>query len=149
MIAVPVNEASGVAAARREAATAAQRHGFDEADAGRVALVATELATNLLKHAGGGEILVGGYEDPGGSGVEVLALDRGRGMTNVHACLRDGYSSAGTAGHGLGAVQRQSQLVDVASWPGIGTGVLARLEPRRPDPDRGRLPSSWGAVSVP
>jgi anti-sigma regulatory factor (Ser/Thr protein kinase) len=148
MFAVPVREASQVAAARRDAMAVAQRNGFDEGDVGRVALVTTELATNLVKHGDGGEILVGAYEDGAASGVEILALDRGRGMANVAACLRDGYSSAGTAGQGLGAVIRQSQLVDVASWPGVGTGVLARIEPRRPSSAPTPPSPGWGAVCV-
>ena len=50
MIAVAVNDVSQVAEARREAATVSEENGFSEDDAGRVALVATELATNLVKH---------------------------------------------------------------------------------------------------
>ena len=53
-----VNDPSATAAARRSATALAVKLGFDEPDVGRVALVVTELATNLLKHAGGGEILV-------------------------------------------------------------------------------------------
>jgi anti-sigma regulatory factor (Ser/Thr protein kinase) len=147
MIAVVINDASQVAEARREATTIAEQNGFSSADTGRVALVATELATNLIKHGGGGEILLGVYEDSDGSGIEVLGLDRGRGMANVEACLRDGYSSAGTAGNGLGSVIRQSHFVDVASWQGVGTAVLARIKAGRP---KRRVPShsGWGAVSI-
>ena len=57
-------------------------------------------------------------------------------MSNVAACLADGYSSAGTAGHGLGAVIRQSHFVDIGSWPGIGTAVLARVSAGTADPAR-------------
>ena len=149
MIAVAVNDVSQVAEARREAATVSEENGFSEDDAGRVALVATELATNLVKHGGGGEILLGSYEDgERNGGVEVVALDRGRGMSNVEACLRDGYSSAGTAGNGLGAVIRQSHVVDLASWPGVGTAVLARIQSGRPNLRCVLSQSNWGAVSV-
>jgi anti-sigma regulatory factor (Ser/Thr protein kinase) len=103
-------DAGSVVDAAATLAAIARRHGFNEVDAGRAVLVATELATNLIKHARGGEILVGPDEGSGKNGIQVLALDRGRGMTNVQACLADGYSSAGTAGHGLGAVRSVSQL---------------------------------------
>jgi anti-sigma regulatory factor (Ser/Thr protein kinase) len=150
MIAVPVQEASQVAEARRAASGIAQHHGFGEADAGRVALVTTELATNLVKHGAGGEIVAGSYEDGDGSGIEILALDRGRGIANVQACLEDGYSSAGTRGQGLGAVVRQSSFFDIASWPGVGTAVLARIAARKADPARpAPAHPGWGAVSVP
>lgn len=149
MISAPVADESQVAEARREAMAIARRQGFDETDVGRVALVATELATNLVKHGGGGEILAGSYGEEPGSGVELVALDRGRGMANFRACLADGYSSAGTAGQGLGSVVRQSDFVDVASWVGVGTAVLAQIEPKRAR--RGGSTSAsgdFGAVSV-
>jgi anti-sigma regulatory factor (Ser/Thr protein kinase) len=148
MISVVVNDQSQVAEARREMTAIARQHGFNEVDVGRVALVATELATNLIKHARGGEILVGPDEGAGKSGIQALALDKGRGMANVQACLADGYSSAGTAGHGLGAVIRQSSFVDVASWPEIGTAVLARIEPGKTHAARKTAHSSFGAVSI-
>ncbi|MGH6672781.1 MAG: anti-sigma regulatory factor [Xanthobacteraceae bacterium] len=148
MISVAVNDASQVAEARRQATALAGHNGFGEGDRGRAALVATELATNLVKHGGGGELLVGTYQDNDGTGIELVALDRGPGFANVAACLRDGHSSAGTAGNGLGAVVRQSHLVDIASWPGIGTAVLARLEAGPANPRRAAPHAGWGAVSL-
>jgi anti-sigma regulatory factor (Ser/Thr protein kinase) len=150
MISVAVQDASQVAQARREASGLAERNGFGADDSGRVALVATELATNLIKHGRGGEMLIGTYEDGGenGGGVELVALDQGPGIANIGACLADGYSSAGTQGNGLGAVIRQSHAFDIASWPGAGTAVLARLKPGKPDPRRLPSQSGWGAVSI-
>jgi anti-sigma regulatory factor (Ser/Thr protein kinase) len=147
-LSVSIKDQSQIAEARREAAALARRNGFKEDDGGRVSLVATELATNLIKHGRGGEILIGAFEDNEGSGVEILAIDQGPGIGNVEQCLRDGYSSAGTAGNGLGAIIRQSQLVDIASWPGLGTGVLARIQPGTPNPKRYLSRSGWGAVAV-
>jgi anti-sigma regulatory factor (Ser/Thr protein kinase) len=150
MQALPVHDVSQVAEARRGAAALAQRMGFSEEETGRVAIVATELATNLVKHGNGGELLVGDFEDGTGEGIECLALDRGPGMADVDACLRDGYSTTGTAGTGLGAVARQSQFVDIFSRPGLGTAALARLQRGRrrktASPD---LDAAYGAVSLP
>lgn len=148
MISIAVMEASQVAEARREAATLASQSGFGENDCGRVALVATELATNLVKHGGGGELLIGSYQDNTGTGIELIAIDRGPGIANVEACLKDGHSSAGTAGNGLGAVIRQSQAFNIASWPGVGTAVLARIEAGPPKPKDVAPHPNWGAVSV-
>ena len=147
MLAIPVQDQSQVAEARRQTAIVAERFGLKDSDAGRVALVTTELATNLLKHASGGEILAGTYEDNTGSGVEVMALDRGPGMHNVEACIADGYSTAGTAGHGIGAVVRQSNSFDIATWPGVGTAVLARFDAAPPS-GKPAAAAAWGAVSV-
>ena len=97
---------SDVGAVRRRFAALAATAGLDEARTGDAALVATELATNVIKHAGSGGALLGCVAAPGGAlGVSIVAWDRGRGM-NVQACLRDGMSTAGTAGKGLGAVSR-------------------------------------------
>jgi anti-sigma regulatory factor (Ser/Thr protein kinase) len=147
-VSVLIKDPSQVAEARREAVSIAARNGFGEVDAGRVALIATELSTNLVKHGRGGEILVNALQESEGSGIELLALDQGPGIGNVEQCLRDGYSSAGTAGNGLGAIIRQSQVVDIASWPGVGTGVLARIQPGTPNPKRATSHTGWGAVSV-
>src|SRR5687768_15258429 len=124
MIRILLADASGVAEARRQAGAFAVRLGFDSGDAGRVELVATELATNIVKHGRGGQILVGDDE----AGLTLLALDSGPGIANLSEALTDGFSSAGTPGTGLGAIMRQSQTAQIATWPGLGTAVLARLE---------------------
>lgn len=149
MLAFQLRETSQVSEARRGAVNLARAHGFDEEAAGRVAIVATELTTNMLKHAGGGTLLVGGFEDATGSGVECVALDRGEGMSDVDASMRDGHSTAGSPGTGLGAVARGSQIMDVYSAPGQGTAILARLEPGRPTSPRRGAQSDYGGVSVP
>src|ERR1700761_735302 len=148
MIALTVQDQSQVSETRRRATEMAGRQGFGDTDSGRVALVATELATNILKHGKGGEVLIGAYGDGPDSGIELVALDKGPGISNWAASLADGHSPAGTAGKGLGAVVRQSHFVDVASWPGAGTAILARLKRGQPPEgfsDTGRI----GAVSVP
>lgn len=146
---VVVTEASQVAEARRRGIARAQAMGFDATAAGRVALVVTELATNIVKYGVPGEILVGTYEDATGTGVEVLALDKGPGLSDLGSALRDGHSTGGSAGEGLGAVRRLSDAFDIASRPGSGTAVLARLSRGRATaPSSGTLPG-FGAVSVP
>lgn len=147
MRAQSITDTSHIAEARRSAVDAATASGFDATQSGRVAIVATELATNIVKHGGGGEMLISTYDDASGSGVELIGLDKGRGIANLAECLRDGFSSAGTAGHGLGAIRRQSQTMEVLSWPGLGTAMLARIEaqPR----DGITLTPPWGSICVP
>ena len=88
---------------RRAAADIAARLGFSSPRVSDVAIVTTELTTNLVKHAGQGEVLISAPE-PGI--LNVLAIDRGPGLLRPQDVLRDGYSTAGTAGTGLGAVHR-------------------------------------------
>jgi len=150
MVSVAVVEASQVAEARRAAAGLAQRNGFDEEAAGRVALVATELATNLVKHGGGGHLLVGAADDgAGGTDVKLVSIDRGPGMADVAGSLRDGVSTSGTAGNGLGAVVRQSHGCEIYSRPGVGTAILARLKATRPSSLHVGLDDAFGFVCVP
>ena len=146
MIALPIVETSQIADARRQALALGEAGGLDETDRARSGIVVTELATNMLKHGGGGELLVALCDDASGAGLELLALDRGPGMADVGGCLADGYSTSGTRGHGLGAVVRQSQSVDIVSWPEKGTAILARVTKGRPRTEPGR--PEWGAVSV-
>jgi anti-sigma regulatory factor (Ser/Thr protein kinase) len=127
-----VTEPSQVGEARRAAAALAARLGFGEEEAGKVALVVTEAATNLVKHANAGVILLRPLEQGGTPGVEILALDKGPGMADVNRCLRDGFSSAGTPGTGLGAITRLAAFADIHSVPEKGTALLARLWSRPP-----------------
>src|SRR6185503_2539260 len=140
---VPVVDESQVGEARRAMAALGQRVGLDPNAASNAAVVTTEAATNLVKHAGGGEVLLRAVED----GVEVIALDRGPGMADVSASLRDGHSTVGTQGNGLGAIRRMATTFDIYSVRGQGTAVLARIRSQPAPRERVRL--ELGAVSLP
>jgi anti-sigma regulatory factor (Ser/Thr protein kinase) len=147
--ALSVVDQSQIAEARRGAAEAAAAIAFNETDVGRVALVASELCTNLIKHGGGGELLIGSYDDPTGSGIELIAVDKGPGIADLQASQRDGHSTAGTAGHGLGAIRRQSQAMQLVSWPELGTVVMARLAANNPKINGHTITNApWGSVSI-
>lgn len=142
MRSVRITDSTAVAQARRTAQSLGESIGLGDVAGGRLALVATELGSNVLKHGGGGELIVA----MAGRGIDVLALDRGPGMADVAACMADGYSTSGTPGNGLGAVRRLAQQFHVASWPGRGTAVLAHVnETGRADD----LPAPIAAVVVP
>ncbi|MEA9587589.1 MULTISPECIES: ATP-binding protein [Xanthomonas] len=138
-----VDETSQVGQARREAAALAQTLAFDEAACGRVALVATELATNMVKHGRGGCLQLSRVATREGMGVEICAIDDGPGFA-LEDGLRDGYSTVGTPGTGLGAIQRQAQVLDAYS-DSKGAIVMARLFAQQ----RAELDLPYGAVRVP
>ena len=123
---IPITEQSQVGEARRAANRLATDHDLDETVRGRVAIVVTELGNNLWRHAQQGRLLVGCRKSDDGCQLEVIAIDSGPGMADVARCLRDGYSSGGTPGTGLGAVQRLSTDFSVFSSPGKGTVILSR-----------------------
>lgn len=144
----PVEDASRVGEVRRTAVREAGAAGMAAQGQAEVALVVTELATNLVKHAGGGQILLRAAVDPGGPSLEILALDSGPGMGDVARCLNDRYSTAGTSGTGLGAVRRLASEFDVYSRAGRGSVVFCRMGPL--PSARGSHPRFvWGAVSTP
>ena len=130
MEAISVRDPTDVANARRRIGGLTTKLGYDETNAGRVAIVVTELAQNLVRHGGGGEILARADQERK-AGIEIIALDRGPGIADVAACLRDGYSTGGTSGNGLGAVKRLAHqiLFHSTSQKGAsgGTAVLVRM----------------------
>jgi anti-sigma regulatory factor (Ser/Thr protein kinase) len=118
-----IGDQSGVGEARRAALAMAGQAGFNENDAGKVAIAVTEAASNILKHAGSGEILLRALD----GGVEMLAVDKGQGIANMAEAMRDGGSTAGTNGIGLGAISRMASVFDIHTTPGSGTVVLAQF----------------------
>jgi anti-sigma regulatory factor (Ser/Thr protein kinase) len=137
---VQIEDDTQVGEARRVGAALSRTAGLSATEAGRVAIVVNELGSNVRKHAQRGEMLLS--EIP--NGVEVLAIDNGPGM-DVDASLRDGLSTAGTRGEGLGAVKRQAQVFDAWSAPGRGTVVLARICKEEPSTAAFQI----GGVSLP
>lgn len=135
-----ISDESSVGEVRRFTRAAAESVGLGESVWGKVSIVGTELATNLLRHAKEGVIVVRAYEDGGAGAIDLLALDRGPGMRDVARCMEDGYSTAaGGTGTGLGAIRRLSDTFDIHSVPDVGTAVLARF---------GKTPIPEGAFVV-
>ena len=123
-----VRDASQPGEVRRAAVRLAREVGFDDVAAGRVALAATELGSNLVKHAQQGVLLVAAVQaDDGSPMVELISLDKGPGIADMDACLADGFSTGGTGGSGLGAVRRLSAEFDIFSQAPGGTVILARI----------------------
>jgi anti-sigma regulatory factor (Ser/Thr protein kinase) len=147
---VSISGQSDIGECRRTARRLGEACNLDENDVGRICIVATELATNVVRHGGGGEMLVQVLNDGMTPQVEMLAIDRGRGMEDVDRCLRDGYSTGGTPGTGLGAVSRLSTTFDVFSVPGQGTVALSRVEPKSAGsaPAAGANRLQFGAICV-
>lgn len=132
-LALPVQDRSQAGEARRAVATWGRERGWNEEMAGRVALIITELGNNLAIHTRGGTLLLRSLSEGSTQGVEILSLDQGPGVANFNECMRDGYSTAGTSGTGLGAVKRASQLFLSHSQPGIGTALLSEVWSKTPD----------------
>ena len=147
--AIAVAEPSQVAEGRRLALWLGSHLDFTEERSGRAALVASELGTNLAKHARSGEMLFRKLTTPDGqaNGMEILALDKGPGIPDIALSQRDGYSTTGTLGHGLGAVQRLADECEIYTHAS-GSAIAARIwrDGRPAASARGRY--EVGAVNV-
>ena len=142
-----VSESSGIAAVRRAGNQLASCLGLDETVAGKVALVITEAATNIFKHAGSGDILLRGLAAGDARGVEVLAIDKGPGFVNIEQAMRDGMSTAGSYGVGMGAMQRVADEFDLHADDTYGSAL--RLAVWGPGQARPGLEWTVGAVCLP
>ena len=147
MVAVQIADPSQIGEARRLATKLAAAGGLDETATGRVSLIVTELGTNILKHAVRGEMTLRLERTDAGASVEVLAIDAGPGIPDVDRAIRDGYSTAGSSGTGLGAVGRLAATFDVFSARGRGTVAVARIS--SPGWRPLRAPLQLGVVRVP
>ncbi len=146
---VAVSDSSQAGEVRRTAKKLAEDVGLPEIASANVAIIATELATNLVKHTPGGEVWLTAVRPSATSDmcsrIELLAIDRGPGMGNVAASMRDGYSNAGTSGEGLGAIRRLSTEFDLYSDCPRGTAVIAKVHADR----TGANAFNWSALSRP
>jgi len=142
---VIVDERSQVFSVRQEARAAAAAAGLPANDGSRAELVATELGTNLVKHARAGEVLVRAI--PGTTAqVELIAIDHGPGIADLARAFEDGVSSGSSPGTGLGAIRRLSDVFDIYSST-AGTVILSRVAADRTPPTASGF--DIGGVSLP
>ncbi|MBN6033699.1 ATP-binding protein [Amycolatopsis sp. 195334CR] len=122
---VRIDHPSAVYAATRAARAAARDAALPDVLAERAAVVTSELASNLDKHATGGSVFI--QRALTGRGVDVLTADDGPGMADLAHWLVDGNTTTSTLGSGLGAIGRMSTTFQIRSTPGTGTTTAARV----------------------
>lgn len=126
-VAFRADDRSYFALLKKEIHALAVSAGFSENKVGEVDIIVAELVSNLVKHAGGGQLLVKLVEEHGLPGIEIISIDNGRGMTDVTRMVSDGVSTKNTLGHGLGSIKRLSSLFQVYSQKDWGTVILVRV----------------------
>jgi anti-sigma regulatory factor (Ser/Thr protein kinase) len=126
-----VADPSAVSACRGAAAALADRLRFPETRADELSLAVTEAASNLHKHARQGSLLLRIGRDGGVPGIELVTIDAGPGFRDTSTAMRDGHSTSGTLGIGLGAIQRLADFCDLYPMPGHGTTLAARFWAQR------------------
>ena len=145
---IEVSESSRTGEARRQAVACAQHLRFEEEQCGAVAITTTELATNLVKHAQAGCLMIQPISQHGHSGLRVMAIDRGPGIPDISRAMNDGHSTAGSMGTGLGAIRRLCDAFEIYSVPNIGTVIRADFWLKGVHPLR-HVPVEIGVVSEP
>lgn len=126
-----IAHASDVSAARRYGTQLADSLGFNETESGKLAIIISELATNIVKHALSGSLSVTPFQQHGLDSIRIVAIDKGPGIADLAHCMRDGISTVGTAGNGLGAIKRLSHAFDVYSVVGKGSAFYACLHAKK------------------
>jgi anti-sigma regulatory factor (Ser/Thr protein kinase) len=144
---IEVRESSQTGEIRRRTLELAEELHLGEKRSGAAALAATEMATNLLKHAGSGNMLLQRVQQNGSSGLRLIAVDKGPGIADITRALQDGHSTAGSSGNGLGAIRRVSDVFEIYSDSGAGTLIRAEFWGDKSHATRGSL--EIAAVSEP
>ena len=123
---VPIGSDSDILIARGQGRALAARLGFPSSDLALIATTISELARNILRYAGSGEIAVQPIDAGHKPGILVIARDKGPGIPDVRKALQDGYSTSGGLGLGLPGVRRLMDEFEIASEPGKGTTVTVK-----------------------
>ncbi|HEY4357733.1 MAG TPA: ATP-binding SpoIIE family protein phosphatase [Acidobacteriaceae bacterium] len=124
---ISLTDRSSVGEARRTAIQAADSLGFDEGRRNDIGIAATEAANNIIQHAQSGELLLCAFSEGASTWLDMIALDSGPGIRDIPRAMEDGYSTGGTAGQGLGAIERLSDGSSLYSTPGKGTAYWIRF----------------------
>ena len=113
-----------VVGVRKQVRERAVAIGLSLVDQTKLVTAASELARNTIKYGGGGEVHLGAFDDGARLGIGLLFVDAGQGIPNIESALRDGFTTGGGLGLGLGGSKRLVDEFDIDSRPKEGTAVL-------------------------
>ena len=133
---------SGLVLLRSKLRAVSRRMGFNSLKREQIELVCNEMVTNQNKYAAGNGLVQIWEVDDISPGLDLFAFDYGKGIENIKTAMQDGYTTAGTMGKGLGAIQRLSAESEIYSVPARqykeaawhGTAVWARFVEEKKDP---------------
>ena len=119
---VPLTAEPDVVTVRRKVREAASHLGLSLVDQTKLVTAASELARNNLIYGGGGQMVMESLNGPR-VGIRISFIDHGPGITNLELAMRDGFTTGGGLGLGLGGAKRLVNEFDIASKAGEGTRV--------------------------
>ncbi|HVW03105.1 MAG TPA: anti-sigma regulatory factor [Planctomycetaceae bacterium] len=118
-----VRSSNDIVIVRQRVRTGAVELGFSLVDQTKIVTATSELARNTLDYGGGGTVLIEKVEEAGRKGLRLTFEDKGPGIADIEQALRDGYTSGGGLGMGLGGARRLANEFSIQSRPGEGTTV--------------------------
>lgn len=148
-IPIHAGDSSQAGQARRWALEIGNAMEFGEVRLGELAIIVTEAANNIAAHARAGEIILSPWIFEDSAGIDVFALDRGPGIADIGNAFEDGYSTAGTAGAGMGAMSRLAGSLQIYSLPNGGTALFARVFREGDKSKNGANEYGMGAINLP
>jgi anti-sigma regulatory factor (Ser/Thr protein kinase) len=125
-VTIQVTERTQMESASSLAGKLAAAIGFSQTECDEISLAARELASNLIRHAGGGELQFSSLDEPERGGIQMVSEDAGPGIENVEQALTDGYSTAGGLGNGLGAVNRMMDVLEFCRRQRSGLRIVCQ-----------------------
>jgi serine/threonine-protein kinase RsbT len=130
LLVVPIGHESDLVVVRRRVREAALNQGLSSAAIESLLIAVTEIARNIVIHAGSGEILFqamqNGHDAGGRRGVMVTASDTGPGIPHIEQAMEDGFSTKGSLGLGLAGARRLVDEFELESQAGVGTRIILR-----------------------
>jgi serine/threonine-protein kinase RsbT len=120
---LPLRSSEDIVPVRQMARKWAIEMGFGLVDQTKLVTAASELARNTVLHGGGGEATLEALQEGGRRGLRIAFCDNGPGIPDIETALRDGYTTGGGLGLGLGGARRLANEFEIDSAPGRGTRV--------------------------
>jgi serine/threonine-protein kinase RsbT len=120
---LPIRSETDVVLVRQAVRQLASELSFSLVDQTKIITAASELARNVLVHGGGGIVCPEVVEERSKRGLRLTFEDHGRGIPDVELALRDGYTTGGGLGLGLGGTKRLVNEFEIVSRPEEGTRV--------------------------
>jgi len=119
----PLGSSEDVVVVRQVVRALAVKLGFSLVDQTKMVTAASELARNTVDYGGGGTVRLQTITDGKRIGLRLTFEDKGPGIEDLALALKDGYTSGGGLGLGLGGAKRLSNEFEIVSRPGEGTRV--------------------------
>jgi serine/threonine-protein kinase RsbT len=119
-----IRTSDDVVRVRQEVRTRAVAAGLGIVDQTKIVTAASEIARNTIDYGGGGTVIMQPIADGIRRGLRLIFEDRGPGIADIAQALKDGYTSGGGLGLGLGGAKRLSNEFSIESEPGKGTRIV-------------------------